>query len=100
MIESRFRLFPRNLIGCRLDLLTNRLDCHWVHRLSPRFLPFLSSLVIEGLPLTSESTKWGGLRSTPSSFNNFAKLARHICENSMLNGEVIRLDGAIRMAPR
>jgi len=30
----------------------------------------------------------------------FAKLARHICENSMLNGEVIRLDGAIRMAPR
>ena len=30
----------------------------------------------------------------------FAKLARHICENSMLNGETIRLDGAIRMAPR
>jgi NAD(P)-dependent dehydrogenase (short-subunit alcohol dehydrogenase family) len=30
----------------------------------------------------------------------FAALARHICENPMLNGEVIRLDGAIRMAPR
>src|SRR4051794_15673863 len=30
----------------------------------------------------------------------FAALARHIAENSMLNGEVIRLDGAIRMAPR
>jgi NAD(P)-dependent dehydrogenase (short-subunit alcohol dehydrogenase family) len=30
----------------------------------------------------------------------YAKLARHICENSMLNGEVIRLDGAIRMAPK
>jgi NAD(P)-dependent dehydrogenase (short-subunit alcohol dehydrogenase family) len=30
----------------------------------------------------------------------YAALARHICENSMLNGEVIRLDGAIRMAPR
>lgn len=30
----------------------------------------------------------------------YAKLARQICENSMLNGEVIRLDGAIRMAPR
>jgi len=27
-------------------------------------------------------------------------LARHIAENQMLNGEVIRLDGAIRMAPR
>lgn len=30
----------------------------------------------------------------------FAALARHIAENEMLNGEVIRLDGAIRMAPR
>lgn len=30
----------------------------------------------------------------------FAALARHIIENPMLNGEVIRLDGAIRMAPR
>jgi len=30
----------------------------------------------------------------------YAALARHIVENEMLNGEVIRLDGAIRMAPR
>jgi NAD(P)-dependent dehydrogenase (short-subunit alcohol dehydrogenase family) len=30
----------------------------------------------------------------------YAALVRHICENTMLNGEVIRLDGAIRMAPR
>lgn len=30
----------------------------------------------------------------------FAALVRHICENVMLNGEVIRLDGALRMAPR
>ena len=30
----------------------------------------------------------------------FASLARHIVENPMLNGEVIRIDGAIRMAPR
>lgn len=30
----------------------------------------------------------------------YGKLARHIVENAMLNGEVIRLDGAIRMAPR
>src|SRR5579862_3159453 len=30
----------------------------------------------------------------------YAMLARHIIENQMLNGEVIRLDGAIRMAPR
>jgi len=30
----------------------------------------------------------------------FGMLAKQIVENGMLNGEVIRLDGAIRMAPR
>jgi NAD(P)-dependent dehydrogenase (short-subunit alcohol dehydrogenase family) len=30
----------------------------------------------------------------------YAQLARQIIENPMLNGEVVRLDGAIRMAPR
>lgn len=30
----------------------------------------------------------------------YAALARHIIENQMLNGETIRLDGAIRLAPR
>lgn len=30
----------------------------------------------------------------------YASLACHICENGMLNGEGIRLDGAIRLAPR
>jgi NAD(P)-dependent dehydrogenase (short-subunit alcohol dehydrogenase family) len=32
--------------------------------------------------------------------DEFAALAQHIIENSMLNGEVIRLDGAIRMAAK
>ncbi|WHZ12121.1 MAG: 3-hydroxyacyl-CoA dehydrogenase [Burkholderiaceae bacterium] len=31
---------------------------------------------------------------------DYAKLVCHIFENDMLNGEVIRLDGAIRMAPK
>jgi len=31
---------------------------------------------------------------------DYAKLVLHIFENDMLNGEVIRLDGAIRLAPR
>lgn len=30
----------------------------------------------------------------------YAALARHIVENAMLNGETIRLDGALRMGPR
>ncbi|MQY51644.1 3-hydroxyacyl-CoA dehydrogenase [Rhodocyclus tenuis] len=32
--------------------------------------------------------------------DEYAALVQHIVENAMLNGEVIRLDGAIRMAPR
>ena len=32
--------------------------------------------------------------------DEYAALVRHIIENQMLNGEIIRLDGAIRMAPK
>ena len=32
--------------------------------------------------------------------SEFADLAYHITQNPMLNGEIIRLDGALRMAPR
>jgi NAD(P)-dependent dehydrogenase (short-subunit alcohol dehydrogenase family) len=32
--------------------------------------------------------------------DEFAALVKHIIENDYLNGEVIRLDGALRMAPR
>ncbi len=32
--------------------------------------------------------------------DEYAALAAHIIENEMLNGEVIRLDGALRMPPR
>jgi len=32
--------------------------------------------------------------------SEYAQLAVHIAENTMLNGETIRLDGALRMAPK
>jgi len=32
--------------------------------------------------------------------DEYATLAKHIIENEMLNGEIVRLDGAIRMQPR
>ncbi|MBV8166803.1 MAG: SDR family NAD(P)-dependent oxidoreductase, partial [Alphaproteobacteria bacterium] len=32
--------------------------------------------------------------------DEYATLVRHILDNTMLNGETIRLDGALRMAPR
>jgi hypothetical protein len=36
----------------------------------------------------------------PGTPEDHANLARHIIENEMLNGEVIRLDRAIRRAPK
>jgi NAD(P)-dependent dehydrogenase (short-subunit alcohol dehydrogenase family) len=30
----------------------------------------------------------------------YAALVLHLCQNTMINGEVVRLDGALRMAPR
>ncbi|MBJ7472487.1 MAG: SDR family oxidoreductase, partial [Solirubrobacteraceae bacterium] len=32
--------------------------------------------------------------------DEYAALAMHMVDNALLNGEVVRLDGAIRMAPR
>ena len=32
--------------------------------------------------------------------DEFAALVRHVIENTILNGEVTRLDGALRMPPR
>lgn len=38
--------------------------------------------------------------SRPGQPDEFARLVLHIVENNYINGEVIRLDGAIRMAPK
>ena len=35
-----------------------------------------------------------------TAIKDYAKLVKQIIENDMLNGEVIRLDGAIRLAPK
>ncbi|HOV03188.1 MAG TPA: 3-hydroxyacyl-CoA dehydrogenase, partial [Kaistiaceae bacterium] len=32
--------------------------------------------------------------------DEFGALVQHICENDMLNGVSIRLDGAVRLAPK
>ncbi len=54
------------------------------------------------LPQTVQDTLAAGVPfpsrlGTPA---DYAKLVQHIIENDMLNGEVIRLDGAIRLAPK
>lgn len=58
--------------------------------------------MLEGLPQDVQDSL-GAQVPFPSRLGNpseYAQLVRHIVENQMLNGEVIRLDGAIRMAPR
>lgn len=58
--------------------------------------------MMAGMPLDVQ-TALGASVPFPSRLGRpaeYAALVRHICENPMLNGEVIRLDGALRMAPR
>jgi NAD(P)-dependent dehydrogenase (short-subunit alcohol dehydrogenase family) len=58
--------------------------------------------MLEGLPEEAQKSL-GEQVPFPSRLGNpdeYAALVQHIIENQMLNGEVIRLDGAIRMAPR
>ena len=62
---------------------------------------FLTPL-LKGLPPEAQESLGRQVPFPPRLGNpdEYAALARHIVENAMLNGETIRLDGAIRMAPR
>ncbi|MBV9819924.1 MAG: SDR family NAD(P)-dependent oxidoreductase [Solirubrobacterales bacterium] len=58
--------------------------------------------MLEGLPddareALSDVTPFPGRLGDPA---EYADLVEHVVTNAMLNGEVIRLDGALRMAPR
>ena len=58
--------------------------------------------MLQGLPEPARASL-GAQVPMPSRLGHpseYAALVQHIVENPMLNGEVIRLDGAIRMAPR
>jgi NAD(P)-dependent dehydrogenase (short-subunit alcohol dehydrogenase family) len=59
--------------------------------------PLLESLPSEIQASLGASIPFPARLGEPS---EFAELVRHIATNPMLNGEVIRLDGALRMAPR
>jgi len=59
--------------------------------------PMMFSFAQEVQDALAASVPFPSRLGTPQ---DYAKLVRHIFENDMLNGEVIRLDGAIRLAPR
>ncbi len=59
--------------------------------------PLIAELPEEAKQALAESVPFPRRLGHPQ---EFAALALHAIENTMLNGEVIRLDGALRMAPR
>jgi NAD(P)-dependent dehydrogenase (short-subunit alcohol dehydrogenase family) len=59
--------------------------------------PMLTALPEEAQKSLAAAVPFPKLLGRPE---QFAALARHIIENAYINGEVIRLDGALRMAPR
>jgi NAD(P)-dependent dehydrogenase (short-subunit alcohol dehydrogenase family) len=59
--------------------------------------PMLFSMPKEVQDALAASVPFPSRLGTPE---DYAKLVQHIVENDMLNGEVIRLDGAIRLAPK
>jgi NAD(P)-dependent dehydrogenase (short-subunit alcohol dehydrogenase family) len=59
--------------------------------------PMFDSLSEEARKSLAASVPFPARLGSPT---EYAALAVHICENPMLNGECIRLDGALRMAPR
>jgi NAD(P)-dependent dehydrogenase (short-subunit alcohol dehydrogenase family) len=59
--------------------------------------PMMASLPEEARESLGEQVPFPSRLGKPE---EYAALARHVIENEMLNGEVIRLDGAIRMSSR
>lgn len=58
--------------------------------------PLLSKLPDKVIAFLSKTTPFPQRLGEPE---EFAQLVQSIIENQMLNGEVIRLDGALRMMP-
>jgi NAD(P)-dependent dehydrogenase (short-subunit alcohol dehydrogenase family) len=59
--------------------------------------PLFEGLPEEAVKALSASVPFPSRLGRPE---EYASLVQHICENEMLNAECIRLDGAIRMAPK
>ncbi|HEY1364988.1 MAG TPA: SDR family NAD(P)-dependent oxidoreductase [Xanthobacteraceae bacterium] len=59
--------------------------------------PMLAALPEEAQKSLAAAVPFPKLLGRP---DQFASLARHIIENTYINGEIIRLDGALRMGPR
>ena len=70
-----------------------------VNTISPGLIdtPMMAGLPPEAHESLSKQPEFPKRLGTPE---DYAKLVLHLCENVLINGEVIRLDGALRMAAR
>jgi NAD(P)-dependent dehydrogenase (short-subunit alcohol dehydrogenase family) len=59
--------------------------------------PMMAGLPDEARAALAQSIPFPSRLAEPS---EIAQLAQHLIENVMMNGEVVRIDGALRMAPR
>jgi len=97
------------LIGLALGLfvLEAKYTSHGVLGIGGAIAMLLGALMLVRSPLTGAGVSMGVALGATVPFpprlgrpDEYAALAVHIVENTMLNGEVIRLDGALRMPPR
>ena len=70
-----------------------------VNTISPGLIdtPMMEGLPQEAYESLSQQPEFPKRLGTPK---DYAKLVLHLCDNVLINGEVIRLDGALRMAAR
>ena len=98
--QAAYSASKGGIVGMTLPIardLADKLIC--VVTIAPGLFatPLLASLPQEAQDSLGQQTPHPSRLGDP---DEYAALVEHIATNPMLNGEVIRLDGAIRMAPR
>jgi NAD(P)-dependent dehydrogenase (short-subunit alcohol dehydrogenase family) len=70
-----------------------------VNTISPGLIdtPMMAGLPDEARESLTQQPEFPKRLGTPA---DYAKLVLHLCDNVLINGEVVRLDGALRMAAR
>ena len=98
--QAAYSASKGGLVGMTLpiarDLARNGIRCMTI---APGIFrtPMMDSMPQDVQDALAASIPFPSRLGTPA---DYAKLVHHIVTNEMLNGETIRLDGAIRMAPR
>lgn len=98
--QAAYSASKAGVVGMTLPL-ARELATHGIRVMAIAPGLFLTPM-LEGLPQTARESLGQQVPFPPRLGDpmEFADLVCHIIENRMLNGEVVRIDGSIRMAPR